>query len=92
MFTAHLLLFLSSLLLQPRPQDLLVFQYGGGRREDPGTRLLSLLLLPSKKGTGAEMCPTIVSGDAPVSYWQIFSLSLVTIPEDELKINPHMQL
>ena len=23
---------------QPRPQGLLVFQYGGGRREDPGTQ------------------------------------------------------
>ena len=23
---------------QPRPQGLLAFQYGGGRREDPGTR------------------------------------------------------
>ena len=25
-------------LLQPRPQGLLAFQYGGGRREDPGTQ------------------------------------------------------
>ena len=25
-------------LCQPRPQGLLVFQYGGGRREDPGTQ------------------------------------------------------
>ena len=24
--------------LQPRPQGLLAFQYGGGRREDPGTQ------------------------------------------------------
>ena len=23
---------------QPRPQDLLAFQYGGDRREDPGTQ------------------------------------------------------
>ena len=23
---------------QPRPQGLLAFQYGGGRREDPGTQ------------------------------------------------------
>ena len=25
-------------LIQPRPQGLLAFQYGGGRREDPGTQ------------------------------------------------------
>ena len=25
---------------QPRPQGLLVFQYGGGRREDPATAIL----------------------------------------------------
>ena len=25
-------------VLQPRPQGLLAFQYGGGRREDPGTQ------------------------------------------------------
>ena len=25
-------------ILQPRPQGLLAFQYGGGRREDPGTQ------------------------------------------------------
>ena len=25
------------LIHQPRPQGLLAFQYGGGRREDPGT-------------------------------------------------------
>ena len=24
--------------VQPRPQGLLAFQYGGGRREDPGTQ------------------------------------------------------
>ena len=24
--------------IQPRPQGLLAFQYGGGRREDPGTQ------------------------------------------------------
>ena len=37
------------------------------------------------KGTGAEMWPAIVSGIVPdnalVSYWSIFSLSLVTVPE-----------
>ena len=26
------------ILKQPRPQGLLAFQYGGGRREDPGTQ------------------------------------------------------
>ena len=41
--------------------------------------------LRKNKGTGAEMCPTIVSGmvtgDAPVCYWLIFSMSVVTLPE-----------
>ena len=41
--------------------------------------------LKNERGTGAEMCPTIVSGivsgDALVSYWPIFPLCLVTIPE-----------
>ena len=26
------------MMTQPRPQGLLAFQYGGGRREDPGTQ------------------------------------------------------
>jgi len=38
-----------------------------------------------EKGTEAEMCPAIVSGivtgHAPVSYWSIFVLSLITVPE-----------
>ena len=29
----------------------------------------------------------IVTGDAPVSYWPIFPLSLVTVPEVFAKIN-----
>ena len=29
----------------------------------------------------------IVTGDAPVSYWPIFSVSLVTVPEDYAKLN-----
>ena len=41
--------------------------------------------LKNERETGAEMCPTIVSGivsgDALVSYWPIFPLCLVTIPE-----------
>ena len=28
----------NSVFYQPRPQGLLAFQYGGGRREDPGTQ------------------------------------------------------
>ena len=42
------------------------------------------------KKTGAEMRPTIVSGivtrDALVSYWPIFSLSLLTVPEVFMKV------
>ena len=42
------------------------------------------------KKTGAEMRPAIVSGivtrDALVSYWPIFSLSLVTVPEVFMKV------
>jgi len=37
------------------------------------------------------MCPASVSGivteDAPVSYWPIFSLSLITVPEVFAKVN-----
>ena len=43
--------------------------------------------LSYKKGTGAEMRPANVSGNAPVSYWPIFSLSLVTIPEILAKVS-----
>ena len=47
--------------------------------------------LRNKKGTGVEMClaivPGIVTGDMPVSYWPIFSLSLVTVPKDFAKVN-----
>ena len=43
------------------------------------------------KGTGAEMRPAIVSGIVPdnalVSYWSIFSLSLLTVPEVFVKVN-----
>ena len=42
------------------------------------------------KKTGAAMLPAIVSGiatgDAPVSCWQFFSLSLVTVPEVFMKV------
>ena len=32
------------IIAQPRPQGLLAFQYGGGRREDPGTQQKSWAL------------------------------------------------
>ena len=45
----------------------------------------------NNKGTGAKMLPAIVSGiitgHEPVSYWLIFSLSLVTIPEVFAKLD-----
>ena len=45
----------------------------------------------SGKGTGAEMRPAVVSGivtgGASVSYWPIFSLFLVTVPEVFAKVN-----
>ena len=45
----------------------------------------------NEKGTGAEMRPAIVSGIVPdnalVSYWSIFSLSLLTVPEVFVKVN-----
>ena len=37
--------------------------------------------------TGAETQPAVVSGNAPVSYWSIFPLSLVTVPEVFAKVN-----
>ena len=44
-----------------------------------------------RKGTEAEMCPVsvsgIVTGHAPVSYWSIFVLSLVTVPQDFAVVN-----
>ena len=46
--------------------------------------------LETKKKTGAEMRPAIVSGivirDPPVSYWPVFSQSLVTVPEVFMKV------
>ena len=46
---------------------------------------LSIRHFRNDKGTGAEMHPAIVSGivtrDAPVSYWSVFSILLVTVPE-----------
>ena len=61
-------------------------------------QILSWYLLSSpirhfrnEKVTGAEMLPAIilstVTGDALVSYWPIFFLSLVTIPEVFAKVN-----
>ena len=41
--------------------------------------------LSHEKGTGAKIHPAIVcgidTGDLPLSYWPIFLLSLVTVPE-----------
>ena len=49
--------------------------------------------LTNEKQTGAEMRSAIVSGIVtalPVSYWPIFSLSLLTIPEVFATVNqPH---
>ena len=48
-------------------------------------------LLRADKGTGAETSPAIVSevvtGDAPISYWPIFHLSLVSDPEVFVIVN-----
>ena len=48
-------------------------------------------MLSSEKGTGAKMRPAIVCGIAtghvPVSYWLIFFLSLVTVPEVFANVN-----
>ena len=50
-----------------------------------------LWLVGHEKGTGTEMSPAIVSGivigDALISYWLIFSLSLITVPEVFAKVN-----
>ena len=46
---------------------------------------IRLLNVRIKKGTGAKMrhasVSGIVTGDVSVSYWPIFSLSVVTVPE-----------
>ena len=45
----------------------------------------------TERGTGAEICPAIVSGivtgDAAISYWPIFPLSLETVPQVFAKVN-----
>ena len=45
----------------------------------------------NEEETGAEMCPATISGmvseDAPVSYWPIFSLFLITVPEVFAKVD-----
>ena len=46
--------------------------------------------LTNEKQTGAEMRPEIVSGIVtalPFSYWPIFSMSLLTIPEVFAAVN-----
>ena len=44
-----------------------------------------------EKGAGAEMRPAIVFGivigNLPVSYWPVFPLSLVTVPEVFTNVN-----
>ena len=35
----------------------------------------------------AAIVPGMVTRDAPVSYWPVFSLSLVTVPEVFAKVN-----
>ena len=61
------------------------------RRELPHLPGVTHLHVKNGKGTGAEMRPAIVSGIVPdnalVSYWSIFSLSLVTVPEVFVKVN-----
>ena len=53
-------------------------------------KIIIIIIEIKKKTTGAEMCPAIgsgiASGDAPVSYWPLFSLSLVTVPEVFMKV------
>ena len=64
-----------------------------GRIETTGFRNFAPVIrhFRKKKGTGAEMRPAIDSGivtdDAPVSYWPIFSQSLETVPEVFAKVN-----
>ena len=41
----------------------------------------------NEKATGAEMGSAIDSGDVLNSYWPIFSLSLVTVPEVFTNVN-----
>ena len=57
----------------------------------------TILHVTNEKGTGADICPPIVSGrlsgivigDSPVSYWPIvfLFLSLSTVPEAFAKVN-----
>ena len=50
-----------------------------------------LFFMISREEKWAELAfaknPGIVIGDAPVSYWSIFPLSLVTVPEVFAKVN-----
>ena len=52
---------------------------------------LSIRHFRNEKETGAGMSPAIasgiVTGDAPFSYWPIFSVSIVTVPEVFAKVN-----
>ena len=54
-------------------------------------KTLAIRYFRNEKGTGAEISPAIVSGivtgDASVSYWPIFTLYLVTVPELFAKVN-----
>ena len=44
---------------QPRPQGLLAFQYGGGRREDPGTQQKHVTDLSTESGNLFKMAAKI---------------------------------
>ena len=46
---------------QPRPQGLLAFQYGGGRREDPGTQQKSRDCFFTESGNLFKMATKIKS-------------------------------
>ena len=64
---------------------LLVCKMANGKLTDRGqTR-------ENEKGTGTEIGPALTSGiltgHAPVSYWPILSLSLVTVPEVFTNVN-----
>ena len=56
-----------------------------------GKRGITVRHFRNMKGTGAEMCPAvfllITTGDVLVSYWPMFFLSLVTVPEVFAKVN-----
>ena len=67
-----------------------------GRQEGP-LPWFDIYHFRNEKGTRGEMSPAIVSGivtgDAPVSYWPMFSPSQVTDPKIFAKVNsPHSEV